>query len=207
MLVFVLGVSLLLAGQAAPDATVAIHPGVGEADTIVVLSAAGRTLDQFRGWKASVSSDGRFVAYADYADASATAFRIVIYDVSAAARNPQRNAGSSVYPQDGPSGALHSPLVWIDGRRLAFLDASDSNARVVLIDVNDDASSMGLHTRDLQLSQIVIGELLRPGQTPGSVVFVDAITTYRANEEGTGITLHLVDGPAIDGESVSFVVK
>lgn len=80
--------------------------------------------------------------------------------------------------------------MWIDGRRLAFLDASDSDARVVLIDVNDDASSMRLHTRDLKLSQIVIGELLRPGQTPGSVVFVDAITTYRANEEGTGITLH-----------------
>jgi len=86
----------------------------------------------------------------------------VIYDVAAAARSPQRNARSSIYPQDGPSGALHSPLVWIDGRRLAFLDALDSNARVVLIDVNDDASSMRLQTRDLTLSQIVIGELLRP---------------------------------------------
>jgi hypothetical protein len=34
-----------------------------------------------------------------------------------------------------------------------------------------------------------------------------AITTYNANEEGTGITLNLVDGPAIDGVSVSLAVK
>jgi hypothetical protein len=209
MLLSVLGVSLLLAGNAQPAASVAIQSGGREADTIVVQSTAGQIIEQFRGWRASVSPDGRFVAYGAYEPTQSPPVpcRLVLYDLSAAASGAAGNARTSLYPQEGTTGALHSPLVWIATRRLAFLDVSDMSARVVLIDVNDGIPTPRLHTRDLDLSQIVIREELGPGQTPGSVVFVDAITTYKANEEGTGITLNLVDGPAIDGVSVSLAVK
>jgi hypothetical protein len=59
MVLAVPGVSLVLAGNATPHASVAIQSGGSEADTIVVRSTAGQVIEQFRGWRASVSPDGR----------------------------------------------------------------------------------------------------------------------------------------------------